>query len=141
MGLLMPEEVILACESACDVRTSKVITEKSMLGGPVDPLMSSQIFGCDESSAADGADLSSWAMPASVVASRMSTSYLKIGLVVERQATYSFSDFELKVLPQSRQDSEVDDPAWDSTVLRFFGPGGGAPGRTNFPKFVRSDTL
>jgi len=68
MRLLVPEEVILACKTACNVRAPKVITEKSMLGGPVYPLMSSQIFRCDESFATDGADLSPGAMPASVVA-------------------------------------------------------------------------
>ena len=50
-------------------------------------------------------------MPASVVALKTSASYVYSDLVLEKQATYSFSDFELKVLPQSWQDSEVDDPA------------------------------
>jgi hypothetical protein len=80
MGLLVPGEVIFACESACDVRAPKVVTEKSMLGRPVYPLVSSQIFRCDESFAADGADLCSGTMPASVVALKMSArskSYVK----------------------------------------------------------------
>lgn len=47
---------------------------KSMLGGPMYSLMSSQIFECDEPFAADGADLSPGAMPASVVALNMSAS-------------------------------------------------------------------
>lgn len=59
----------------------------------------------------------------------------------KQRATYSFSDFEVKVLPQPWQDSEVDDPAWDGTALRFFRTGGGATGRANFPKLVLSDTL
>lgn len=74
-------------------------------------LMSSQIFECDEPFAADGADLSPGAMPASVVALNMSASYVYSDLVLERQAAYSFSDLELKVLPQSWQDSEAADPA------------------------------
>lgn len=41
MSLLMSEEVILACKSARAVNASRVITEESMLGGTVDPLMSS----------------------------------------------------------------------------------------------------
>ena len=107
----MSEEVVLPCKPARAVNASKMITEKSMLGGPMYSLMSSQIFGCDESFAADGADLCSGTMPASVVALKMSASYVYSDLVLEKQATYSFSDFELKVLPQSWQDSEVDDPA------------------------------
>ena len=137
----MSEEMVFACKPTCAVHTSKVVTEISMLSGPVNPLMSSQIFECDESFAADGADLSSGAMPAGVVALNVSASYLYSGLVVERQATYSFSDFEAKVLPQPWQDSDADDPARDGTALRLFRPGGGATGRANFPKFVRSDTL
>ena len=107
----MSKEVILACKSARAVNASRVITEKCMLGGPVDPLVSSQIFRCDESFATDGADLCSGAMPASVVALKVSASHLCSDHVVERQAAYSFSDFELKVFPQSWQDSDVDDPA------------------------------
>jgi hypothetical protein len=107
----------------------------------MNPLVSSQVFECDESFAADGADLVSRAMPASVVALEMSAGYFYVSLAGEREATYSFSDFEAKVLPQPWQDSDADDPARDGTALRFFRPGGGAPGRANFPKFVRSDTL
>jgi hypothetical protein len=137
----MSEEMIFARKATCAVHTSEVIAEISMLSGPVNPLMSSQVLECDEPFAADSADLRSRAMPASVVASQMSASYFYVGLAGERQATYSFSDFEAKVLLQPWQDSDKDDPAWDGTALRFFRPGGGAPGRASFPKFVRSDTL
>jgi hypothetical protein len=77
-----------------------MLTEISMLSGPVDFLVSSQVFECDESFAADGAHLRSRAVPASVVALEMSASYSYMGPAGERQATYSFSDFEAKVLPQ-----------------------------------------
>lgn len=137
----MSEEVILACKSARAVNASRVITEESMLGGPVDPLMSSQIFRCDESFATDCADLGPGTMPASVVALKASASCVYSDSVMERQATYSFSDFELKVLPQSWHDSEADDPAWDGAALRFFRTGGGTLGRASLPKLVRSDTL
>ena len=137
----MPEEMVFARKTTCAVHTSKVITEISMLSGPVNPLMSSQVLECDESFAADGADLRLRAMPASVVALKRSASCSYMGPAGERQATYSFSDFEAKVLPQPWQDSDADDPARDGIALRFFRPGGGAPGRANFPKFVRSDTL
>ena len=70
----MSEEVVLPCKPARAVNASKMITEKSMLGGPMYSLMSSQIFECDEPFAADGADLSPGAMPASVVALNMSAS-------------------------------------------------------------------
>lgn len=103
--------MIFSCKSARAVNASRVITKKGMLGRPVDPLVSSQIFRCDESFATNGAHLSSGPMPASVVALKVSAGYFYPYLVVERQATYSLSDFELKVLPQSWQDREVDDPA------------------------------
>ena len=141
MSLLVPEKVIFACESACDIRAPKVITEKSMLRGPVDSLMSSQVLRCDESFATGGADLSLGTVPASVVALKTSANCIYPIRVLKRQATYSFSDFEAKVLPQSWQDSDADDPAWEGAALRFFRLGGGAPGRANFPMFVRSDTL
>lgn len=68
----MSEEVVFARKTTSTVHTSKVIAEISMLRGPVNPLMSSQVFECDESFATDGADLSSRAMPASVVTLDMS---------------------------------------------------------------------
>lgn len=107
----MPEEVVLACEPACAINAPIVIAEESMLCWFVDPLMSSQIFRCDESFATDGAELCFGAVPASVVAVRMSAGCTQSSPELDRQATYSFSDFEAKVLPQPWQDSEVDDPA------------------------------
>ena len=82
--------MILACKAARAIDASKVITEKGMLGGPVDPLMPSQIFRCDESFAADGADLILGAVPASVVALRVSASCVYLDPAVREASNLLF---------------------------------------------------
>jgi hypothetical protein len=67
MGFLMPKKVVLACKSACAIDAPKVIAEKSMFRGLVDPLVSSKVFRRDETFATEGAELRFGAVPAGVM--------------------------------------------------------------------------
>lgn len=67
----MTEEVVFTCKSACAITAPIVIAEESMFCRLVDPLMSSQIFRCDESFAADSTDLCLGAVPAGVMAIKL----------------------------------------------------------------------
>jgi hypothetical protein len=110
----------------------------------VDLLVSLQIFGSDKPFAAVYADAISGAVPASMVAARVSRQHA--GLLSDCFAlwsgirrTHSRSDLEVKVLLQFSQASVATDLEREREVLRLLV--GVVAGGARVPKLVRSETL